>query len=152
MIATHELDGPPPGQSFGRAWRLLAGALIVHVADEALTGFLDVYNPAVLSLRGRVPWLPLPTFTFWPWLLGLAAGITLLFALGPLATRGQRWLVLVALPFSGLMVGNALGHLAGSLYLQQLLPGAWSSPLLLAAALLTFVRAWRLRWPRRVQP
>lgn len=39
----------------GRAWLALAGALAVHVADEALTGFLAVYNPAVLALREFAP-------------------------------------------------------------------------------------------------
>ena len=36
-----------------RAWRLLVGALAPHVLDEALTGFLDFYNPLVLSIRAR---------------------------------------------------------------------------------------------------
>ena len=30
---------------FGRAWLGLAGALALHVTDEALTDFLSVYNP-----------------------------------------------------------------------------------------------------------
>jgi hypothetical protein len=40
----------------------LCAALALHVADEALSGFLSVYNPAVRAIRERVPFLPLPTF------------------------------------------------------------------------------------------
>ena len=32
---------------FGIAWLGLAGALAIHVLDEALTGFLGIHNPAV---------------------------------------------------------------------------------------------------------
>ncbi len=53
------------------AWVALCLALAVHVADEALTDFLSVYNPAVISIRERLPWLPLPTFTFDVWRGGL---------------------------------------------------------------------------------
>jgi hypothetical protein len=31
---------------FGNAWLVLCAALAIHVADEALTGFLSAYNPA----------------------------------------------------------------------------------------------------------
>jgi hypothetical protein len=34
-----------PAQSVGRAWVTLCLALALHVTDEALTGFLDVYIP-----------------------------------------------------------------------------------------------------------
>jgi hypothetical protein len=42
-----------------RAWLLLVGALAVHVLDEALTNFLDFYNPLVLSIRSQLPWFPM---------------------------------------------------------------------------------------------
>lgn len=38
-----------------RAWLLLVSALAVHVVDEALTNFLDFYNPLILSIRSQVP-------------------------------------------------------------------------------------------------
>src|SRR5439155_13684259 len=44
---------------FGVAWVVLCVALSVHVADEALTDFLSVYNPAVRAIRSRFPFLPL---------------------------------------------------------------------------------------------
>jgi len=47
----------------GWAWVALTLALAVHVADEALTDFLSVYNPTVEAIRAQYPWVPLPTFT-----------------------------------------------------------------------------------------
>ena len=129
------------GLSFGRAWMGLAGALALHVTDEALTDFLAVYNPAVLAIRERFPWLPLPTFSFREWIGGLAVAIALLFVLSPLAFRGVRWLVVLAMPFSALMMANGLKVGAGALSLTL---GVYSSPVLIAAAVLALVRAWRL--------
>jgi len=129
---------------FGRAWLTLAAALALHVTDEALTGFLAVYNPTVLALRGRFPWLLLPTFSFGVWLAGLVAGIALLFLLSPAAFRGTRWLAVIAVPFSVLMIGNGLAHVGSSLYLRRFMPGVYSSPILIAAAGLTLVCAVRL--------
>ena len=40
-------------RSLGIAWVLMWVALAVHVIDEALTGFLLVYNPTVLALRAE---------------------------------------------------------------------------------------------------
>lgn len=66
---------PQSARRFGWAW--LALALALHVTDEALTGFLRVYNPAVRTIRSYVPLLPLPAFTFRIWLGGLILGICL---------------------------------------------------------------------------
>lgn len=51
---------------WGWSWLALCAALAVHVADEALTDFLSVYNPIARAIRERVPFLPLPVFTFGP--------------------------------------------------------------------------------------
>jgi hypothetical protein len=67
-------------------------ALAVHVADEALTGFLGVYNPTVIALRAKFGFWPMPTFEFRKWLIGLATGIFLLALLSPLAFRNPPWL------------------------------------------------------------
>jgi hypothetical protein len=67
--------------NFGWAWVGLALAPAVHVTDEALNHFLSVYNPAVLAIRGRWPFLWFPTFTFKVWLSGLAIAVLLLLAL-----------------------------------------------------------------------
>ena len=42
------------------AWVALALALGLHVTDEALTGFLPVYNGVVEAVRHNHPWVPLP--------------------------------------------------------------------------------------------
>ena len=125
---------------FGRAWLALA----VHVADEALTDFLGVYNRAVRRIRSLLPWLPLPTFTFPVWLTGLAAGVALLFALGPGAFRDAGWVVVAAVPLSVIMMGNGLGHLGASVYMRRLMPGVYSSPLLIVSSVLALVCALRL--------
>ncbi|MBI1760936.1 MAG: hypothetical protein HYR56_05800 [Acidobacteria bacterium] len=118
----------------GWAWLALAGALTVHVADEALTGFLSVYNPTVLALRERLLYLPLPTFRFEVWLRGLIAGSALLWLAAPAAFAQRRWLTLFSYPFAVLMCGNGLLHIAGTIYQGRRLPGVYSAPLLLAAA------------------
>jgi hypothetical protein len=89
------------GLGYGWAWVALCLALAIHVVDEAFTGFLSVYNPAVKALRQRSRFLPLPTFTFKVWLGGLIAAVVLLFALSPFAFGVATWLA----PFSVLLRG-----------------------------------------------
>ena len=129
------------------AWVCLALALALHVTDEALTGFLPVYNAIVRVIRGRQPWVPLPTFTFPVWLAGLVLGILLLLALTPVVSRGARWIRVVSLVLSIVMIGNALGHLGTSLYWGHVAPGAYSSPVLLLAAVALLVTAARAKVP-----
>lgn len=129
------------GRSWGRAWLGLAFALAVHVADEAAHDFLAVWNPAVEAVRSRLPWAPLPTFTFPVWIGGLAAGIALLLALSPFAFRARPWMRPVSLGLGALMVANALGHLGASAAGGWWAPGVCSSPLLLAAASLLLWQA-----------
>lgn len=127
----------------GVSWLALTLALALHVADEALTGFLAVYNPTVLEMRSRYAWFPMPTFGFAEWLAGLIALLVVMFALSPLFFRGVRWVRPVAWFMAGLNILNALGHTAGtiagrtvaSIHFSRPMPGFYSSPLLLAAAL-----------------
>ncbi|HVH68786.1 MAG TPA: HXXEE domain-containing protein [Gemmatimonadales bacterium] len=119
---------------FGWAWVALCMALAIHVADEAATDFLSVYNPAVRTIRARFPFLPLPTFTFPVWLGGLIAVTLLLFALSPAAFRGALGMRPAAYVFGVVMVGNGLLHLGGSVYMRKAMPGVYSAPLILAAA------------------
>jgi hypothetical protein len=137
---------------FGRAWTGLAAALALHVVDEALTDFLSVYNPAVRTIRERVTWLPLPTFSFAEWISGLVLLIAVLFAMTPLAFRGVRWMLAIAIPFSALMIANGLGHIAGSLYMGRLMPGVYSSPILIAASSFALVCALRVLRLHRDKP
>jgi hypothetical protein len=136
------MEGGSADRRFGFAWLAFALAVGVHVTDEAMNDFLSIYNPAVLAIREKFPLLPLPTFTFPVWLGGLVAGIALLLCLTPLAVRGNTVLRLVALPLAVVVgVFNALGHIAGSIYMQRRMPGVYSSPLLLAAAVWLLVTA-----------
>lgn len=122
-------------RSFGIAWIAFAFALALHVTDEAMHDFLASYNPSVLAIRARFPFLPLPTFTFGVWLSLLIAGIILLLCLSPLAFRGSRGLRIAAWPL-GLLVGiaNAALHISSSIYFHRWMPGVYSSPVLLIAA------------------
>jgi hypothetical protein len=123
------------------AWLGLVVALGLHVADEALTGFLDVYNPTVRALRERLAWFPMPEFQFEVWATGLAAFVAGLALLTPLVERGPRVVRAVAVVFAGLMVLNGAAHIAGTVAgrtvpnvrFERPMPGFWSSPLLIAA-------------------
>lgn len=134
---------PDAVQRHGVAWLLLTAALGVHVADEALTDFLSFYNPMVTSLRERLGWWPMPTFTFDVWLTGLIVAVVLLALLSAFAFRGARAMAWASFPYGGLMLLNGLGHTLGSVYFGRLLPGVYSSPLLLAASV------WLLLCARR---
>ena len=118
----------------GWAWLSLSLALALHVTDEALTDFLSVYNPTVRAIRARLPFVPLPTFTFEVWLTGLIVAVVLLLLATPAAFRGACWVRLLSFPFAALMFGNGLLHIIGSFYLGRLMPGVYSAPLLLAAS------------------
>ena len=135
---------PPqnPARRFGCAWVVMAVVIALHVTDEAATDFLSVYNPAVRAIRARLPFLPLPTFTFGVWLTGLILGILLLLALAPLSFRGKRWVLWASFPLAILMFGNGLGHIGGSIYLGHLMPGVYSAPLLLIASAWLLRQAW----------
>jgi hypothetical protein len=127
------------------AWVALCLALAVHVADEALTGFLSVYNPAVISIRERLPWLPLPTFTFEVWLGGLIVAVIVLTSLTTFVLRGARLMTPLSYAFGALMLGNGLLHIAGSLQLGRPMPGVYSAPLLLGASVYLLFTVNRFR-------
>jgi hypothetical protein len=122
------------GTRLGRAWVALTLSLAAHVADEALTGFLDVYNPIVRSVHDRVWWFPMPTFTFEVWITGLCVLVIVLFALSPLAFRRSPVARILAFPYAAIMTLNGVGHLFGSIYLQRWAPGTTTAPLLIASS------------------
>ncbi len=136
--------GSEASRRHGWAWIALTLALAVHVADEALTDFLSVYNPAVRAIRQRLPLLPLPTFTFTIWLSGLFALVLLLLVLSRLVFRGARPMVPLSYLLGGIMLANGLGHIAGSLYFRRLMPGVYSAPLLLVSSLYLVAQAHRV--------
>lgn len=142
-IEVSDVAGPmPASRQFGSAWVALCLAFALHVADEALTGFLSIYNPTVIALRQRYEWFPMPTFEFAGWLTGLVTAISILFALSPFAFRSARWLRPLAYVFAVVMLVNAAGHTLGTIFgrtvssvtFERPMPGFLSSPLLFAAS------------------
>lgn len=120
------------------AWIALCGALAIHVADEALTGFLDLYNPTVLAMREKYD-LPLPTFTFETWLSLLIFAIVALTASSYFVWKGRWAMRPISYVFAGFMFLNGVLHIAGSLYMGGFMSGVYSSPLLLAASIALIV-------------
>jgi Protein of unknown function with HXXEE motif len=141
---TPEMEIPCPVRH-AVAWVALCLALAVHVADEAITGFLSVYNPAVISIRERLQWAPLPTFTFEVWLGGLIVAVIVLSSLTMLVLRGARLMTPLSYAFGALMLGNGLLHIAGSLQLGRPMPGVYSAPLLLVASVYLLFTVNRFR-------
>jgi hypothetical protein len=131
------------------AWLWLVGAVALHVADEAATGFLDVYNPTVGALRERLGWFPMPEFGFEGWLTGLTVLVVVLALLTPLVDRGPGAVRTVATVFAVLMALNGAGHMLGTIAGRTVdtvrfarpMPGAWSSPILIGAAAFFIVGA-----------
>jgi hypothetical protein len=143
-IISAELIGQQSSR-FGFAWILLSIALSLHVTDEALTDFLSVYNPTVQTIRKRFPFLLLPVFRFRVWLTGLCLGICVAFTLSFLAFRGDRLAIVIAYPVAILMFANGLGHIIASLHRRRMMPGVYSSPLLVAASAYLFCCAQAMR-------
>lgn len=142
----------------GIAWVLLCLATAVHVTDEALTGFLSVYNPTVLALRVELGFWPMTTFEFRDWLTGLVLGVIVLLGLSPLVFGGSRRIRPFFYFFAIIMVLNGLGHTAGTIFGQTVssirfprpMPGFYSSPLLLPAAIYALVQLRRTRPPKMI--
>jgi hypothetical protein len=134
--------------NFGFSWVLLCLAFCVHVADEALTGFLGVYNPTVIAMRARVSWFPMPTFEYREWLFGLILVNLVLLAITPFAYRNARGLRPFAYFFAGVMLLNGMGHTIFTVLGQTVpsvrfprpAPGFYSSPFLLITSIYLLVR------------
>jgi hypothetical protein len=131
----------PP--SLGTAWIFLCIAFALHVIDEATSDFLSVYNPTVQSIREKLPFLPLPCFTFGLWLGCLIAILIILAALTPLAFKNNHWIRKLAVFLGIVMIFNGIGHTVGSLYFGRMMPGVYSSPLLLIAAIFLIISVSR---------
>ena len=127
------------------AWIALCVVLAIHVADEALTGFLEWYNPTVRVMREKYPTLSLPTFTFEVWLSLLIFAIVMLIASSFFVWKGRWAMRPISYVFAVFMLINGLLHILGSLYMRELMPGVYSSPLLIAAsiALISYTRAYQ---------
>ncbi len=133
----------------GIAWILIWLALALHVTDEALTGFLSIYNPTVTALRERFGFWPMPNFTFEVWLAGLAVGIFILAALTPFAFHSPSWMrPLFYFGAIVLCIANACGHTLATIFgrtvstvhFSRPAPGFISSPVLLFAGIYALVQ------------
>ena len=142
----------PHTSHLGWSWVALCAALALHVTDEALTGFLGVWNPTVVAMHQRWPWFPKPAFRFDVRLAGLIALVVVLLAASPRFFRGGGILRLPAYVFSALIVvGNGLGHTVATILghtvpevrFARPAPGFYSSPLLIAAAVWVIVELRR---------
>jgi len=137
------------------AWFLMVVSVAIHVFDEAMTGFLPFYNSSVTALRERFAFFPAPTFSFELWLGGLIAGILLGLGLTVSVARGGKVMRWVTTVLGIIMTINAIGHLSGSLYFGRIIPGAYSSPILLLSAIYVIFRGihgdWRLTEKRPVR-
>jgi hypothetical protein len=153
MHPAHDSGGPG---NFGTAWFLLCLAFCAHVADEALTGFLPIYNATVLAMRSQYKWFPMPTFEFREWLTGLIIANIVLLLLTPFAFRNAWWLRPLAYFHAILHFLNATGHTLATIFGQTVstihfarpAPGFYSSPLLYAGSTYLLIR---LRASRRSQ-
>ena len=142
--------------NFGTGWLLLCLAFCAHVADEALTGFLPVYNATVLAMRNQYNWFPMPAFKFREWLAGLIIANTFLLLLTPFAFRNAQWLRPLAYFFAFVHLLNGMGHTLATIFGQTVstihfarpAPGFYSSPLLFAGSIYLLIR---LRASRRNQ-
>lgn len=153
MNPAHDSGGPG---NFGLAWFLLCLAFCAHVADEALTGFLPIYNATVLVMRSRYNWFPMPNFGFREWLTGLIMANIVLLLLTPFAFRNAWWLRPFAYFYAFVHLLNGTGHTLATIFGQTVstirfarpAPGFYSSPFLFAGSIYLLVR---LRATRRSQ-
>jgi hypothetical protein len=140
-------------RGFAGPWLALSFAFALHIADEALTGFLGIYNPTVVAMRQRWSWFPMPTFEFREWLAGLIVVCVITFFLTPLAARDSRSLRTLAWFYAVIMLLNGFGHTlftilgrtVPSVRFSRPAPGFYSSPFLLAASVWMIVRLWATR-------
>jgi hypothetical protein len=127
------------------AWMGLCGALAIHITDEAVTGFLEWYNPTVRVMREKYPLLLLPTFTFGVWVSLLIFAVVSLTAASYFVWKGRWAMRPISHVFAWFMLINGLLHIAHSVYMREFMPGVYSSPLLLVAsiALIAYTRAYQ---------
>ena len=137
--------GPVTYRRWALAWAALSGTFALHVIDEAANDFLAWYNPNALAIRARLPWLPIPVFSFPVWITGLTIAVLGLAALTPLVRRGSRWLLPFAYLYGIVHTANAIGHIATSVAGRWFAPGVYSSPVLLGAALWLLYETNRVR-------
>jgi hypothetical protein len=124
------------------AWLLLIATVSVHVYDEARHGFLAIYNPTVSRIRERFPLLRFPVFTYRRWMIQLVAAITIAVLLTPLSVhlpgvfRPIAAIAAIAMILNGLshLGGTIVGHTFRDIQIPRPMPGTYSSPAMIVAA------------------
>jgi len=124
---------------WGISWVALCLAFAVHVFDEAIHNFLSFYNPIAASIRGSFSLLPLPVFNFKTWIMLLTLAIVVLLSLSIFAFQPAKWMKPLSYIYLVIMFVNGLLHIIGSLIMGVAIPGVFSSPLLLLAAVYLFL-------------
>jgi len=76
---------------------MLSLFLLLHIVDEAINGFLPVYNETILKVRATTG-IPFPTFSFPYWFTGLICVNVWLLFLSRYALQGKRVMILLAYP------------------------------------------------------
>ena len=107
--------------------------------DEAVTDFLGVYNPVFHAIRERHPFILLPIFTFDIWLSLLIFAVIALVGVSVFVWKGRWAMRPISYVFAAVMLCNGLLHIAHSILVQKLMPGVYTSPLLLAASIILIV-------------
>lgn len=133
------------------AWFLMVSAVGLHVLDETLTDFLPFYNQLITKLDEHLGFFPMPHFSFRVWIGGLILAIILGYSLIPTVNRGGKFIRVFSTILGVIMIGNASGHLLGSLYFGRILPGMWSSPLLLLTAFYVVIRGIKGKWQHKTR-
>ena len=149
MQATTQLRDTPSPAALGaqaRAWLYVCLHLAAHGVEEALHGFVDVWNPFLASVRARTA-LPLPHFVYGDWLTVLVIGVAALTGMTPLVARGVRGFRIGSYVFAILMIVNGVNHLASPLYLGRFLPGQFTSPLLILTSIWLMLETRRVTHP-----
>ena len=109
---------------------LLCCALAAHIADEAWTRFLDLWNPEMEALG-----LGALRFTFPVWMTLMSLAIVGLLILSYWVWRGAWWTPAAASIFTLLMLSNGAAHLLFAWHERAWTSGSVTSPLLLAGSL-----------------
>ena len=121
------------------AWLMLSLALALHVADEVLNGTLAFYRDLSDFVAEYLPFAKLPAFRFELWLINLCGAALVLIAMTWLVYKRQGQMRLASYVLATFATANAMLHIMMSLAVGHLMPGALTSPLILAAALFLLV-------------
>jgi hypothetical protein len=144
------ISNPPLGSHFGNAWVLLCIILGLHTWDEAAHELISFYNATILTLYGEHPSFPRIDLGFHTWLVLAIAANLFLLVLAPLAYRNRRSIrpfayfitIAATLDALGLILLSIRGRTVSSVHFRGVAPGAYTAPLLLAAAIYLF---WSLQ-------